>query len=232
MKNAFLTLLAMAGSLAVWSGPVQAQILTNGGFETDSATIGTGKVQTGFSTITGWQNIGTAANNSGVQYGTPGEGLNFSQSGSYFAFQDSDDGNGTNLGAYQITSTTLNTGDQITLTWYAESSYQSPVQTVHLLDASSTGSSYASATILTPTNSPSLTLTSTYVQYTLTYTATASDVGKFLGVSFATTGATNSFAQYDNFVLTDVASVPEPATYALLLAGLGGLLLIKRARFV
>jgi hypothetical protein len=202
MKGAFLVLLVIASSLTVFSDPAHDQVLVNGDFEDKAAKIDTGKVTTGFSTIPGWKDIGGPAVDSGVQYGTVGDGLNYSQSGNYFAFQKSDDGIGANLGAYQITNTTLKIGDQITLTWYAESTNESPVQTVHLLAADSASSSYSSAKILTPTNSPDLTLNSSYAKYTLTYTVTADDVGKYIGVSFATTGSGNSYAQYDNFVLT------------------------------
>ncbi len=232
MKN-HCSLLVIAITVCLFGAarPAKAQLLTNGSFEANASTIGSGKVANGFGTITGWQNVGTTASNSGVQYGSVGTGLNNSESGNYFAFQDSDDGSGANGGAFQLTNTVLEAGDQITLTWYAVNTYNAPIQNVDLLEGSSPSASFASVSVLTPINNPNLTLSGTYTEYTLEYTATAADDGKYLGVSFTTTGAENSFAQYDNFVLTDVsAAVPEPSTCALLGAGLGCLIFIVRTR--
>jgi hypothetical protein len=232
MKNILLTAIVITGFLCGQSQEARAQILVNGDFEADSATIGTGKITNGFSEISGWEDINAAANNSGVQFGTPGAGLNNSQSGDYFAFQDSDDSSGvnSNKGAFQITSTVLQAGDQVTLTWYAANTFGNPIQNVDLLSAGTTGASFNSASILTPSNDPVLTLGGTYAEYTLAYTATAADAGKYLGVSFSTTGVNNSFVQYDNFVVQDISETPEPATYALLLMGLSGVLAIGRVR--
>jgi len=247
MKIKLIVVTALMSGLIWQSEKAHAQILTNGSFENDASEISTGKVNSGFDAttvdngpkegqavnISGWENIGgVAPTDSGVQYASPAVGSggvvpNNTESGTYFAFQKAGDG----LGAYQITDTTLNVGDQLTLTWYAGISFNFPTQTVHLLTADSLDASYASSTVLTPTTSSDLTLTNAYKEYTLTYTVTAADAGKFVGVSFSTGGGTNTYAQYDNFVLTDIpAEVPEPSTYALLFAGLVGLVLMQRLR--
>ena len=206
MKKQFPLLFAVVAIFLGHTAPVRAQILVNGDFEGSAKPVGMDKVATGFATIPGWKDIGTAANNSGVQYGAPGDALNNSQAGNYFAFQDSDDGNGANRGAYQITNTVLHAGDQITLTWYAVNTTGTPTQNVNLLAAPAKDAAFDAATVLPPGNNPVLTLNDTYTKYTITYTATAADAGKYLGVSFRTTGANNSFVQYDSFVLTDVAA--------------------------
>jgi hypothetical protein len=206
MKNNLLLLLAITVGCLTQNNFARAQILINGDFEGSSKPVGTGKVTTGFATIPGWKDIGTAANNSGVQYGAPGDALNSSQAGSYFAFQDSDDSNGANRGAYQITNTVLHPGDKVTLTWYAVNTTGTPTQNVNLLAAPAKDATFDAATVLQPNNTPALGLNATYTQYTITYTATAADEGKYLGVSFSTTGANNSFVQYDSFMLTDVAA--------------------------
>jgi hypothetical protein len=206
MKNNLLLLLVLVAGYLAQNDLARAQILVDGDFEGSAKPVGTDKVATGFATIPGWKDIGTAANNSGVQYGTSGDALNNSQAGSYFAFQDSDDGNGANRGAYQVTNTVLHAGDQVTLTWYAVNTTGTPTQNVNLLAAPARDAAFDAATVLPPGNNPVLTLNETYTKYTVTYTATAADAGKYLGVSFGTTGANNSFVQYDSFVLTVVAS--------------------------
>lgn len=206
MKKQFLLTFAVAAVFFGYAATVHAQVLVNGDFEGSAKPVGTDKLESGFATIPGWKDIGTAAAKSGVQYGTAGDALNCSQAGNYFAFQDSDDGNGANRGAYQITNTVLHAGDQITLTWYAVSTYGTPLQNVDLLAATGKDAAFDAATVLKPGNNPTLTLNSTYTKYTITYTATSADEGKYLGVSFRTTGDTNSFVQYDSFVVTDTAA--------------------------
>lgn len=66
-----------------------------------------------------------------------------------------------------------------------------------------------------------------FTQVTLTYVATAANVGGNIGISVTNAGP--NYDGIDNFVLT-VAPVPEPSTYALMFAGMGGLLLMFRVR--
>jgi len=211
MKNSLLLLLAVVAGFLGQNHLAQAQILVNGDFEDSAKAVGTDKVTNGFAAIPGWKNVGGTANDSGVQYGAAGDNLNCSQAGSYFAFEKSDDttgsdgsGAGANKGAYQITKTVLHAGDQLTLTWYAVNTNNNPTQNVSLLAAPSANASFAAATVLTPSNNPVLTLTGSYSKYTIQYTATAADAGKYIGVAFSTTGDENSYVQYDSFVLTDV----------------------------
>ena len=206
MKTQILFPFVVAAVFFGYTASGHAQVLVNGDFEGSTKPVGTDKIESGFSTIPGWKDIGAVATKSGVQYGTAGDALNFSQAGNYFAFQDSDDGNGANRGAYQITSTILHAGDQITLTWYAVCTFGTPTQNVDLLAAAGKDAAFDAAAVLKPGNNPTLTLGNTYTKYTITYTATSADEGKYLGVSFRTTGDANSFVQYDSFVVTDSAA--------------------------
>ena len=244
MKKKSLLLAAISSLALGWGGVAHAQILTNGGFESDTTTT---KNQNGFNSTNspGWSNIGTAAGNSGVQYnGQPdlNEGTkNNPDTGAYFAFQDSDDSvpggsyPGTNDGAYQITGTKVSAGDVLTLTWDAANSYQTPTQVVDILAAPSMSSAFSAASIMATSTSvpadalPASATPGNYSLYTLTVTVPMADNGDFVGVSFSTTGGTNSFANYDNFTLTD-AVVPEPSSLALVLMGVGGLFLLNRVR--
>jgi len=206
MTKTLFGLVAVMAWLFALGASAGAQVLTNGDFEKSSQAVGTNKVTTGFATIPGWKNIGGPATDSGVQYGTAGDAVNASQAGSYFAFQKSDDSTSSdanaNKGAYQITSTVLQAGDRVTLTWYAVNTQGNPVQNVSLLAAPDAKADFNDAKVLAPANNPDLSLNATYTKYTIQYTATAADAGKNLGVSFSTTGDTNCYVQYDSFVIT------------------------------
>ncbi len=186
---------------------VSTNFLINPGFELP----GTGKITTGYATVPSWANSGTTYTDTGVQPG--------GHSGSWEGYgQSSDDG------AYQIARNyQIQTGDQFTLTWWSQgewngtnSSYagtnsSDPLQTVTLLRAAATNTAYASTVRLAlQTNGmPG----GVWTPYTLTYTAIAADVGKYIGVSFVTSknSGKNSgtWAAYDDFSLT-VVSIPNP----------------------
>jgi hypothetical protein len=71
-------------------------------------------------------------------------------------------------------------------------------------------------------------LTGSWTQYTLNYTATAADVGKYVGISFINSSSIQyNWAAWDDFSLT-VTAVPEPTTGAL--AGLSLLLGVLKLR--
>jgi hypothetical protein len=82
---------------------VSTNLLNNPGFELP----GTGKISSGYATVPGWTNSGTAYSDTGVQPG--------GHSGSWEGYgQSSDDG------AYQIARNyQIQTGDQFTLTWWS-----------------------------------------------------------------------------------------------------------------
>jgi hypothetical protein len=110
-------------------------------------------------------------------------------------------------GGYQLSNYVLQAGDQITLTYYAAIGYQSSKASVHLIETTAlfsggltgaTQSAAYSATAVIATSQPSI--TQSYAQYTLTYTATAADAGKILGIEFDnTTGG--GYVDYDTFAL-------------------------------
>ncbi len=72
MKNNLLLVLLIVAGCFAHGDLARAQILTNGDFKMSAKPAGTDKITTGFASIPGWKNIGTAAKNSGIQYGTPG----------------------------------------------------------------------------------------------------------------------------------------------------------------
>ena len=188
---------------------VSTNLLINPGFELP----GTGKISSGYATVPGWTNSGTAYSDTGVEPG--------GHSGAWEGYgQSSDDG------AYQIAANyQIQTGDQFTLTWwsqgewngtssgpYAGTNPSDPKQTVTLLRAAATNTAYASTVRLAlQTNGmPG----GTWTSYTLTYTAIAADAGKYIGVSFVTaknSGKTSgTWAGYDDFSLTVVSIPPAP----------------------
>lgn len=137
-----------------------------------------------------------------------------------------------------VTTRTILGSDFYTLTFYARSTAnpanvvtQPLTVTLYSQAATATGSTYGYAPIRTlATFTPMISNATGFPagsQYTLTYAAIAGDVGNDIGISI-TNGATN-YNGLDNFVLT-VAPVPEPSTYALMFAGIGGLLFVLRAR--
>jgi hypothetical protein len=255
MKKKSLLLVAVSGLSLGLAGLAHAQVLTDGGFE--SSGVGTSvnnKNTNGFNSTSspGWANVGFAANDSGIQNGTPTTGLpgiaNASQAGNYFAFEASTD-YATNGGAYQISGTQAGANDTLTLTWWAANAYSpaagAPIQVVDLL--ASTDGSFTDSTILASTITgtgaqvsgyalPAVTTAgggngTAYQEYTLTTSVPVLDAGDFVGVSFGTTGpANNYYASYDSFTLTDSPVVPEPSSLALILVGVSGLFLMNRFR--
>jgi len=91
--------------------------LVNRGFEDEPSETGAWfdvEPTPGSMDVPGWSNVDTAAidTSSGVGNSNP----SLVHSGSWSAFFNSDD-----PGAYQLTSYVVQTGDQFTLTWWAQS---------------------------------------------------------------------------------------------------------------
>jgi hypothetical protein len=91
---------------------------------------------------------------------------------------------------------------------------------VQLLNAASPNSAYASLTSLAVSTAP---LNNTgnsgnYTQYTLNYTATVADAGKYPAVSFFSPGTPGSWATFDDFYLS-ILSAPAAPTGLTAVAG-------------
>jgi alpha-L-fucosidase len=203
---------ASPNSIEVSATPgVTTNLLVNPSFEWNTAgAIISAKIATGFdlpeNNVAGWINAGATFADSGVDY--HGHNSNVAQSGTVFAYCDQGDS-----GAYQITSYQMNAGDQIKLTWWAKSSWGNAGQSVSLLRANASPSDFASLTALT-TSTAALNNTlggGEYTQYTLTYTATAAEAGKYLAVAFRAPGAPGSWAAFDDFSLTVAVAPAKPA---------------------
>jgi hypothetical protein len=186
-------------ALAVMCGVAQAQVnlLGNPGFEQPNF----GKM-TNFDFVAPWANDGVNYTNTGVEPTGP-------HSGTYRAFEMSGDD-----GAYQIspTAAALNTGDQIVLAWWALGTTSGttngtgatdPMQIVGIIRATNTSDLFADTTSLIITSNGLSNLG--WVQYSLSYTATPADAGKFPGCFFNTgevgTNTANVWAGYDDFIM-------------------------------
>jgi len=162
---------------------------------------GTGKIQSGFSTVSGWSNAGSSYANSGVE-STPA-----SYSGLWHAFCKGSDG-----GCYQLTSYPMQLGDLITITWWAEHTGGSGTssQIVHMISSPIANGPYANTTVLV-SNTSALNGNGSspgpWTEYSLTYTATTSDVGNYVGVFFNNATSSN-WAGFDDFNVS-VVSVPN-----------------------
>jgi fibronectin type 3 domain-containing protein len=204
---------------------ISSGLLINPSFEynTSGATF-TVKVNAGYDVpgndVAGWLDAGTTYNDSGVDFA--GDNGNIAENGTVVAYCDSGDS-----GAYQITGYQVQTGDQISLTWWAKSSYKHGTQVVQLLKAPSTSSAYSASTSLA---SSTAALNNTgdsgaFTQYTLNYTASAADAGQYLAVSFKAGGINpGSYATFDNFGLT-ITSIPSAPLGLTASAGNGQVLL-------
>jgi autotransporter-associated beta strand protein len=235
-NNVILTVTAGGGSGSI--------VLANSSFETNtSGTVFANKVTTGYdvagtNNVAGWLNAGSTYADSGVDFA--GDHSVTAQSGTVVAYCKAGDS-----GAYQISGHPMQSGEQLTLTWWAKSSGGSASQTVSLLSGASTSSTFSSLTTLA-VSTAALSNTGNggaYTQYTLNYTATAADAGRFVAVSFLTTGpAASKWAMFDTFALSFVAggggpgpvsathSTISPATASVPATGTNTLVITVQAR--
>ena len=188
-------------------------LLFNGAF----TWPGNGKHANGYVPVPGWTNTGAAYANSGVQPDTGAPG-----GSGYEAYLESGD-----AGGYQLTGYKIHQGDTFTLTWYATGSWNGttgtftgsgpvdPNQTVTLVSAGANPTPFTGTTTLAvQTNGlPGY----NWVEYTLTYTASAADAGNYLGAAFVVhnnSGTTGSYGLLANFVLA-VQSAGSPPQIVL-----------------
>ena len=177
--------------------------LVNYSFETNtSGTVFTSKVLGGFdvsgNNVAGWLNAGSTYNNSGVDYA--GDAGNIAEDGSVLVFAETGDS-----GAYQISGYQMQTGVPVTLTWWAKASAGAAGQSVSLLSAATPTTAFGSLTTLA-TSTATLNQTGNggaFTQYSLNYTPTSGDAGKYLAVSFkASATPATAWATFDNFALS------------------------------
>ena len=207
---------AVLVSAAVPSGAVQAELIVNGGFETPG---GNG------STPTGWAKDGNA-------YGTY-DGVLYSPSrtppthgGSWCAVPGN--GTATTVGLYQTLGTTLFAGEYTLDFWSTPWSVGTGNEVrVGKYSGSGTLDNVANWTslALNVVDIPSVAVNSWQLR-SYTFTAFGGEDTVYFGTAIA---GSNEGADFDDVSLT-LSPVPEPATYAMALAGLayGGYSLFRR----
>lgn len=212
MNPTKLKLLLTCLALAVTSGVALAQAipLTNPSFEEPNL----GKLAAGytFTGVPGWLD-------SGVTYADTGVENTGARTGVYRAYQQSSDDGAFQTAGYQIAAS----GDTVYLSWYAMGSWNGstgtfdgtgandPVQTVRLLRADILND-FASTVALATTNS-GLIGGLGWIKYTLTYTTTPADLGKYVGIYFDTTntaGVAGSYSAFDDFSLAVLPAGSKP----------------------
>ena len=228
MKFAVVTAVSVA-VLGLAAPAAAANLLTNGGFEGAPAN-NNGTYYRGPLAPEGWDRVSglEAPDILSDAYGQGGAGflvLLDPQEGDRFL----DMNGGSPTGGLQQDISGLNAGDLLTLTWWAGSWAQnsSGVLGASLLDASNDG---ALAGLSTTFDYLPGAASSSWTMYTLTAYVPASG-----SVRVRFTGDSSSNARgapgLDNVSLTAKAAVPEPAAWALMIAGFGlaGAALRRRA---
>lgn len=185
---------------------LQAQLIYNGTFNITNNLPSAGSTQ-------GWTLDGTVTN--------PWDGIydfvEIRSGGS--VRQDFGDGTLAGIGSFTIGSA----GDYFEVEWDMKTVWNNPTMVL---------------TLFTDGNPSNVVATQSYPlsgsfgpwnNYSFGYTASASDVGKTLGVMFSSGGvyADDRFVGVTN-ISASVAPIPEPSTYALLGLGLGALVWLRR----
>lgn len=186
---------------------VNAPTYVNGFFNGDFELPAVGKINGGFDVagvngIPGWRNAGPNQTDCGIE--DSGRGHNGTWGGYLQTGQS---------GAYQMTTNVVHqAGEVITLTWWAVNSYNAGAAQVSLLGASSQSAAFGSTTALASrTDQLTGVWYGTWTQYVLTYTASAGDVGKYLGAVFAFTNTTTGgWGNFDDFSMTITPPTAPP----------------------
>ena len=165
----YMVLVAVACCSVAVATPIT---VVNGDFSSPTA-----KQTTGYANVVGWSDTGTIYTDTGVE----------ASSGDEVAFaMGSDDG------AYQILSHSMVEGEQYTLTWDSTVVWAADQETVTLLSATTTGDAFGATTML----ASHVGVLVDWTSQSLSYTATAADAGKYIGISFDNTATTGeSWAQ-------------------------------------
>lgn len=193
----------------------------NGGFE--NPQVGAGDSKNGFDTagkdILNWTNTPTNFAGGAATYTDNGVDFNAAgaHAGTQFAFFHGGEG-----GAFNLSAFTVQANDQITLSWFGRA------DTILFGLFTSTSGSLTGATFLANTGNVAQT-PAAYGANTFNYTVQNTDALGPLGVVIYNPLAAG-YANVDDVALTVTRAVPEPGTYALMFAGLGGLFFMLRAR--
>jgi hypothetical protein len=168
---------------------------------------GTAKIATGYAKVPGWSDTAPAAGytDTGVQGG--GGGITDPYFNSTMEAYTEANGQG---GAYQVTYYPIQSGDTLTLTWWANQEYQfdaTVLQDVGIVTGASQGVSYAAVNPVLATNL--VVAGGGYKEFTMVYQTQPVDVGQYPGVYFYNTVSPtitapggNDWTGFDDFYLT------------------------------
>jgi len=133
--------------------------------------------------------------------------------------------------AWQITDSVMAAGDVFTLTVDFSKSYDGGcsgyVRYFSLVASDSAGNPSSPLTTELVTDTASV--STGWTENTLSYTATAADAGKYVGIQFHGVNL-GGYAYYFDNVRLDVIPIPEPATIGLLALGGVGMVALRRRR--
>jgi hypothetical protein len=218
-RNALLT---AAVVLAAGTGAAQANLLTNGSFETITNFVNQGNdtmlLPVGSTTMTGWTVNGTAAGNDGVAWIGPTNPFNITaQDGSYALDLTGYSNGAPYAGVQQSVATT--SGDTYALTFYLGAE----INGVGTYSIDACGGSTCQTFSVVISTATSGTPQNSWTLETLDFTASGpSSVVSLLGTN---SGGVQEYIGLDNVSLVDtgVSATPLPAALPLFASGLAGM---------